>query len=188
MRYVVYDIETELPALKKGEAPDWGVTYASRFDPAEMGVSVLCAFDSIDGSYHVYLEDNLQDFAEIAWGADLLVGFNNIRFDNQALAARGIHLDSSRCYDLLQEIRTARAGNFAGHSLGAMCERNLNEPKTESGAMAPINWQKGRRGTVIDYCLRDVHLTRKLFEAVFDGPLISPVDHSLLYLSNPGAC
>jgi DEAD/DEAH box helicase domain-containing protein len=186
MRYIVYDIETELPAIRKGESPEWGIQYAPRFSPRAMGIACLCAFDSLDDSYHVFLEDNLTDFVDLIWEADLLVGFNNIRFDNQALASRGIHIEPARCYDILQEIRTARGGNFSGHGLGPMCERNFNTEKSESGAMAPINWQRGKHGTVINYCLHDVHLTRQLFEAVFDGPLVSPVDNSLLYLACPG--
>jgi hypothetical protein len=185
MRYIVYDLETERPALRKGETAEWGVTYAARFDPAEMGISVLAAFDSLEETYHVFLEDNLHEFLELAWSADLLVGFNNKRFDNPALSARGVHLDDFKCYDLLQEIRNARDGQFAGHGLGAMCERNFNEPKSADGAAAPINWQKGLHGQVINYCLRDVHLTRRLFERIFDGPLVSPVDNSAIYMSHP---
>ena len=186
MRFVVYDLETELPALRRGEIPEYGTTYAPRFDPAEMGVSVLCAFDSLEETYHVYLEDNLHEFQELIWEADTMVGFNNIRFDNQALAAKGLHVPTEKCYDILQHIRDARDGSFAGHSLDAMCERNFNETKTDLGSAAPKNWQLGRRGSVINYCLRDVHLTKRLFDAILDGPgLISPVDGCLMYLSHP---
>ncbi len=35
--------------------------------------------------------------------------------------------------------------------------------------MAPVDWQRGHHGKVIDYCLNDVKLTRQLFELALAG-------------------
>jgi hypothetical protein len=35
--------------------------------------------------------------------------------------------------------------------------------KSGTGELAPVLWQQGRHMDVVDYCLRDVMLTRRLF-------------------------
>jgi hypothetical protein len=46
--------------------------------------------------------------------------------------------------------------------------------KTDDAAMAPVNWQRGSIGTVIDYCMFDVLLTRDLLDLVIEGRFRSP--------------
>ena len=47
--------------------------------------------------------------------------------------------------------------------------------KTSKGTHAPIMWQRGDHGQVIDYCLNDVWLTKKLIDQCREvGHLRSP--------------
>ena len=59
--------------------------------------------------------------------------------------------------------------------------------KTGSGTHAPILWQRGHTGAVIDYCLQDVALTAKLFRLADDwvGRLESPTDGADILLAPP---
>jgi hypothetical protein len=48
--------------------------------------------------------------------------------------------------------------------------------KSGNGALAPILWQRGQVGEVIDYCLNDVHITHELFKVMLgmSGMLVNP--------------
>ena len=63
----------------------------------------------------------------------------------------------------------------AGYGLDALAIANGLTGKTGHGADAPVDWQLGRYGSVIDYCLEDVRITAKLIHKVIMGdPLTSP--------------
>ena len=51
-------------------------------------------------------------------------------------------------------------------TLDSLCKANFLPGKSESGASAPLLWQQGYRGRVINYCLNDVIQTKKLVELV----------------------
>ena len=45
------------------------------------------------------------------------------------------------------------------------------------GALAPVDWQRKKFGSVIDYCLNDIALTKRLFERIrLTGGLRDPRD------------
>ena len=62
-----------------------------------------------------------------------------------------------------------------GSAWDDMSKANFGTTKTGNGAMAPIDFQQGRYGSVIDYCLADVRLTKSLLDKVINnGFLTSP--------------
>lgn len=128
----------------------------------------------------------------------LLVGFNNIRFDNAVIAATkeiGLAIAEERCYDILREVWAATGlgpdfdrKTHGGYGLDAMCATNFGSKKSGNGALAPVLWQKGQIGEVIDYCLNDVRLTKQLFDKILkDGLLTCPKSSNTLSLRNPVA-
>ena len=56
-------------------------------------------------------------------------------------------------------------------------------------ALAPIWWQQGKCGKVIDYCLHDIHLTKRLLDRIIRmGVLANPKERArTIYLRKPGA-
>jgi hypothetical protein len=62
--------------------------------------------------------------------------------------------------------------------LDATVKANFHtEAKTGHGALAPVNWQRGFIGDVIDYCLMDVRLTLRVLRLILDwGHVVSPKD------------
>lgn len=96
-------------------------------------------------------------------------------------------------YDLLVEIWAGaglgpefRFQTHAGYGLDAVCERNLGLRKTGNGALAPVLWQQGKRGQVIDYCLQDVKMERALLDLIREfGSIISPTDGSEIAVRTP---
>ena len=62
-----------------------------------------------------------------------------------------------------------------GYGLDACCNANGIGSKTGNGALAPIDWQQGRIGSVIDYCLQDIKLTEQLFRIILGyGWILNP--------------
>jgi hypothetical protein len=180
---IVYDVEIKRPVPDKRSDPIEGITYCNGWrDYAGMGVAVVCAYDYDADAYRVYCEDNLFCLQNLIDRHDLVVGFNSYNFDDPVMAAHGIRIDPGQSYDLLHEIARAKGyekfnpGQCRGYGLDAVARANLNGMgKIGDGALAPVYWQNGMIGTVIDYCLGDVRLTRGLMDLVIDrGFLICP--------------
>lgn len=182
---MVYDIEIKraIPP-KRGQLVE-GIEYCEGWhDHANMGIAVVGTYDFITRQYRVFCEDNLGDLTELISRHECVIGFNNVAFDDKVLGVAGIKIDSNKSYDLLREIWVA-AGLYPvysgvshnGFSLEAMSQANLKSRKSGNGAMAPVLWQQGQIGSVIDYCLNDVFLTVELIRIVCDQErLIDPRD------------
>jgi hypothetical protein len=157
-------------------------------DHAGMGISVIGVYDYLADQYRVFLEDNFGDFARLVRDREHVIGFNSLAFDDKLCAAHGLEVTTT--YDLLCEVRVAsdqpphyRPGTRSGYSLEALARANLGTGKSGSGALAPELWQRGQRGAVIDYCLGDVALTKRLFDR--RAELIDPTGRGLLTLREP---
>lgn len=192
MSALVYDLEIQnaIPPKNAGERRS-DVQYCEGWgDHAGMGISVLCAYDTTADRYRVFCEDNAPEFAKLVAERDVVVTFNGKRFDNQVLGACwGIEVPETKHYDLLRELRRAQGmkpDGIGGGSLAAWCEANFGQGKSGEGAMAPIDWQRGNVGTVIDYCLMDTKLTTLLYRlASLRQPIKKPTGGTLM-LRHPG--
>lgn len=137
----------------------------------EMGISVGCAYDYRDGRYRVFMDDNVLELvARLNEPGTLVVAFNHVGFDNRLLRATGLPLkpdDELQNYDMLLISRQG-AGVGPARTPGFKLDdhlRALGLPlKTANGALAPVWWQEGKQGAVIDYCMNDVTQERALFE------------------------
>lgn len=177
MNALVYDIEI-IKAIPSFEPMIEGIEYCEGWcDYANMGISIICAYDYVEERYRVFCKDNFDLFYTLTQNRELLIGFNNVGFDNKVL-----RLTNNRCYDILREIWISLGldpnvfayHTHGGYSLNEMCKINNIGTKTGHGASAPILWQRGEIGAVIDYCLNDVKLTKDLFELSQKGPIKSP--------------
>src|SRR5882762_1419746 len=176
MKLLVYDAEIVNAIPTKGEAPLPGVKYCCGWSDHEgMGVSVICAY-VWDVGYRVFLQDNFAAFKTLAESPDTLcVGYNNRVFDDLLVArCLGATIPVHRSWDLLRAVRAARGdspSSVGGPGLHRLCVANFLPGKSGSGEFAPILWQKGKVGQVIDYCLSDVEQTVQLVELVLAGRL-----------------
>ena len=139
------------------------------------------------------MEDNMLDLALLVDSHEVIVGFNNIGFDNKVLAHQGTEEFSpeqnlkylnEKSYDILAEIRSA-GGGWCG--LDAMVKTNgLTSGKTGNGALAPVWYQGGRTGKLVDYCMADVWLTKKLLDKIIQGEsLISSKTGQVINVRKP---
>lgn len=192
---LVYDLEIVRAVPSRKEPRLDGIEYCAGWqDHQHMGISVIGVYDFFIGHYRVFCADNWGEFLDLCAARDFLVGFNSIPFDNAVIAATlGVNLNAlypEKCYDLLREIWVADGlgpdfvyPTHAGYGLDAVCQANFGSRKTGHGAVAPVLWQQGKIGQVIDYCLNDVRLTCQLFKRAIRGPrILSPVSHRPLFL------
>jgi len=210
---VVYDLEIIKGIGNKNEERLPNIEYCAGWhDHVNMGISVLGAYDYLEDRYRVFCKDNYQEFFNLLADRETWVTFNGLSFDNRVIEAcwdsgslavlwpysNESHEASGEPpydpnYDILVELWAAaglgpvfQSGGHGGYGLDATCKANLGYGKTGNGALAPVLWQQGKVGEVVDYCLSDVHRTKKLFDLIRGGvPLVSHKTKELLTLRDP---
>lgn len=165
---VIYDTEIKHGVITPDNPPRPGYRYADGWtDFTGMGIAVIGAYDQAANCYRVFCDDNLDDWCDLVARAEGVVSFNGNRFDNRLLDAHGCGFESSKSIDLAAIIWQAagipEGEHPKGLSLDAICAANDLPRKTGHAAEAPQDWQDGRIGKVIDYCLGDVTATKALF-------------------------
>jgi len=161
---VVFDIETQLSAEEVG---GWHNAHLMR-------VALAVTYEFLSGEYKTYYEENVDELIERLFKADIVVGFNNINFDNSVLMGySGQDLRGLNNLDLLQEIVRCIGHRVKLDSLG---KATLGTAKTADGLQSLQWWKEGKVEEIEKYCRMDVELTAKLFElALKQGFLL--VDH-----------
>jgi hypothetical protein len=173
----IIDVEIKKGILGRNDAPMDGIEYCAGWrDFPNMGISVACTFDLETRLTRVFLEEDFEELREYV-GTGQTGGFNTRGFDLPLLAHHKIFVDESKHYDALWNIWKALGldptqFNFRTHggwSLDNIMQSTFGLSKSGNGAMAPVWWQLGKRGKVIDYCARDVWLEGQLIEHMMAG-------------------
>ncbi len=149
--YGVFDLETKYSAEEVG---GW-----HRAD--KMGISVGVVYDSLLDGYVTYFENEVDKLVNHLMQLDLVVGFNNKRFDNRVLSSyTKENIEQLPTIDLLEEIK-----NHLGYrlSLNAIAEYTLGIAKSGDGLQALQWFKKGEFAKLAKYCRKDVEITQKLF-------------------------
>ncbi len=176
---IVFDVEIKKGILGKNETPLEGIEYCGGWrDFENMGVACVCTFDTETHLARAFTEEHL-----VECGLYLMTaptgGFNTKRFDVPLLAVHGVAIDVASHYDALEQIWLKLgldADQFsslhASWGLDAVMQATFGLAKTGHGAMAPIWWQRGDHGRVIDYCLNDAWLEAKLITHMIGGGIV----------------
>jgi DEAD/DEAH box helicase domain-containing protein len=149
--YGVFDVETQLSAREVG-----GWHRADR-----MRISVAVLYISAEDRFLSFEEDRIDQLIERLFGLDLVIGFNNKRFDNKVLSAyTNRNLSALPSLDILEEIT-----NQLGYrlSLDRLAEHTLGIKKSGDGLLALQWFKQGKIREITQYCTKDVQLTRNLF-------------------------
>jgi DEAD/DEAH box helicase domain-containing protein len=152
MNIVFFDVETQRSFDEVG----------GRQNIHKLGLSAAVIYSTADGAFHHYTEETVDDLVADLKAADLVVGFNVLRFDYEVLRAYTDEpLASIPTADMLDHIHR-RLGfrvsldNLAGATLGAA--------KSADGLQAVRWYKQGRIQEILDYCQQDVEVTRQLYE------------------------
>jgi DEAD/DEAH box helicase domain-containing protein len=152
-RILFFDLETIRSAADVG---GW-------HNVPEMGLAVGVVYDSQEKAYLRYWEQDAAVLVEKLLSADLVVGFNHIRFDYAVLAAytnRNLAAEA-KSFDILLDV-----WDRLGHrlSLDHLSKATLGASKTADGLQSLQWWADGLHDKVAAYCEADVILTKELFE------------------------
>lgn len=149
--YCVFDVET------KRSAADVGGWHRAEL----MGVSVAVLYDAQHDRYRAFSENEMPEFVEFLQRFDLVVGFNNKRFDNRVLSAyTSFRLHALPTLDILEEVKKRLGYRL---SLDSLAEYTLGVKKMADGLMALKWYKEGKLEKIIEYCRKDVEITRDLF-------------------------
>jgi DEAD/DEAH box helicase domain-containing protein len=150
-RFGIFDVETKRSAAEVG---GW-------HQAEKMGISIAVLYDSGPDEFIVYRDDELDRMIARFKELDLVVGFNNKRFDNLVLSAyTSFALDTLPTLDILEKVK-----NRLGYrlSLDHLAEQTLGIKKSGDGLQALKWYKEGRLDLIIQYCRQDVEITRDLF-------------------------
>lgn len=149
---VYFDLETQRSADEVG-----GWSNISR-----MGMSVGVTYSTARGSYQIYSERTVDDLIRELQRADLVVGFNNLRFDYEVLHGyTAFDLRQIPTLDMLVDLSNTLQHRL---SLDSIATATFGVEKTAEGLQA-IQWFKeGKMAEIAEYCCYDVKLTRLVHE------------------------
>ena len=153
MKNIVYfDLETQKSADEVG---GWG-------NIIRMGLSVAVTYSTARGEYTIYGEKQVDDLLRELQRADLVVGFNNLRFDYEVLHGyTSMDLSQLPTLDMLVEL-TATLNHRL--SLDSIATATFGVEKTAEGLQA-IRWYKeGKLAEIAEYCCYDVKITKLVHE------------------------
>jgi DEAD/DEAH box helicase domain-containing protein len=149
---VYFDLETQKSADEVG---GWG-------NISKMGMSVGVTYSTARGDYKIYGEKQVDDLIADLQRADLVVGFNNLRFDYEVLHGyTAFDLTQLPTLDMLVVLNET-----LGHrlSLDSIATATFGVEKTAEGLQA-IQWFKeGKLTEIAEYCCYDVKITKLVHE------------------------
>ena len=152
MRVVTFDIETAN-----------FFTDVNSNDPADLTLALICTHDSETNSFMTYLEPELANLWPVLERTDILVGYNSDHFDIPLLNKYYPgNLTKMKSIDLMAQMQVVTGRRY---KLDAVAEGTLGKKKSAGkGGQSVIWWREGKIKEVRDYCLKDVELTRQLFD------------------------
>ncbi len=150
-RILVFDLETQNSSDDVG---GWS-------NIKKMKLSVGVVYDVEQKRYEIYYEKQARDLIQRLEEAEVIIGFNQKRFDYTVLKGYSKHkINKIRNIDILEDV-----ADRLGHrlSLDHLAEQTLGARKSGDG-LAAIRWfREAKWNLLTEYCRKDVEITWKLF-------------------------
>ena len=153
MKNIVYfDLETQKSAEEVG---GWDKI-------SNMGMSIGVTYSTNRGGYTIYGEKQVNDLIHELQRADLVVGFNNLRFDYEVLHGyTPLDLRQLPTLDMLVVLQNQLQHRL---SLDSIATATFGVEKTAEGMQA-IQWfREGNLMSIAEYCCYDVKITKLVHE------------------------
>jgi len=153
VRNIVYfDLETKHSADDVG---GWG-----HID--KMGMSIGVTYSTGKGGYSIYAESEVNDLIEELQRADLVVGFNHIRFDYEVLHGyTTLDLRQLPSLDLMVDLQGILSHRL---KLDSIASATFGAKKTADGLQALKWFKQGKMMEIAEYCCYDVKITKMVHE------------------------
>jgi len=149
---VYFDLETQKSADEVG---GWDKISLMR-------MSVGVTYSTARGDYKIYGERQVEDLIKELQRADVVVGFNNLRFDYEVLHGyTPLDMRQIPTLDMMIELQNQLQHRL---SLDSIATATFGVEKTAEGLQA-IHWFKeGKLLEIAEYCCYDVKITRLVHE------------------------
>jgi DEAD/DEAH box helicase domain-containing protein len=150
---VYFDLETQMSAEEVG---GWHNIRAMR-------MSIGVTYSTARGEYKIYGERDVNTLIEELRRADLVIGFNNQRFDYEVLQGHNDFFDADQIptLDMLVDLQNTLQHRL---SLDSIANATFGVEKTSEGLQA-IRWfREGKFMEIAEYCCFDVKLTKMVHE------------------------
>ena len=154
MNIVYFDLETQKLFQDVG----------GRANIHKLLLAVAVTYSTEKGDYTVYLEEDVDALIDELTSADVVIGFNTKAFDYVVLSPyvkEGVSLWKIRSVDMMEHILEALGFRV---SLNSLAEATLGETKSADGLQSVRWYREGKIDKVIEYCKKDVEVTKKLYE------------------------
>jgi DEAD/DEAH box helicase domain-containing protein len=152
MNVLFFDVETQRTFDEVG----------GRHNTRNLGLAVAVTYSTADEAFHHYTEQNVPDLIAELKAADLVVGFNVLKFDYEVLRAyTDAQLTRLPTVDMLDQIYRRLGFRI---SLDNLATSTLGSTKSADGLQAVRWYREGRIQEILDYCQQDVEITRQLYE------------------------
>jgi DEAD/DEAH box helicase domain-containing protein len=153
MKNIVYfDLETQKSADEVG---GWN-------NIRDMRMSVGVTYSTARGDYRIYQEKEVNELIKELMRADLVVGFNNLRFDYEVLHGYTVmDLKQVPTLDMLVDLQKALQHRL---SLDSVAHASLGVEKTAEGLQAIKWYREGKMMEIAEYCCYDVKITKLVHE------------------------
>jgi hypothetical protein len=149
---VYFDLETKQSADEVG---GW-----SHID--KMGMSIGVTYSTARGDYKIYGEPEVEELIKELQRADLVVGFNHIRFDYRVLEGYSI-FDFSQVPSLdMLIVLNEKLGHRL--KLDSIAQATLGCEKSAEGLQALEWFKQGKMAEIAEYCCFDVKITKLVHE------------------------
>jgi len=157
MRIVTFDIETA----------NW-LSDTGTNDPADLTIAIVCIHDSQTDAYSSYLVSELPRLWPILEHTDVLVGYNSDHFDIPLLNKYYPgDLARIKSVDIMKEVQGTLGRRL---KLDDVALGTLGEKKTAGkNGQSIIWWREGKVDMVREYCIKDVELTKKIFDHALEN-------------------
>lgn len=153
---LVFDLETQRSAEEVG---GWG-------NIRSMGLAWAVIYRFPQDEWLDFEEKDVDNLIRILGDSDLVVGFNQIRFDYEVLRGySGFNFQKLKSYDILVEIHQALRHRL---KLDSVASATLGVSKSADGLQSLEWWKAGDKERVAKYCRQDVEITRDLFYHILD--------------------
>ena len=149
---IIFDLETQYAADEVG---GWS-------NIRDMRLAVGVTYNVETTTYSSFTEKEAEALIKTLQEADLVVGYNLLRFDYEVLRAyTDDPLSDLPTVDMLQDLYRALGWR---PKLDDLAAATLGERKSADGLQAVRWFREGQLDKVIDYCRRDVEVTWLVYE------------------------
>ncbi len=150
-------------------------TFREKKSPRELGISVLGIYDYASSKAWVVREERIAEVFPFLEKASYIIGYNIVKFDLEVLQAYYPgDVRTFPSFDLMEDIKRKIGRRIA---LDEVVFATLGEKKIGHGLKAVEDFKKGNWKELEEYCLKDVMLTKKLFDfGVKNGKIFYPTE------------